>query len=433
MGQGVEVDDGFIINTNPATGEVVSKVKCSTQEEIDCAIQVANEAQKAWALESSSDRIALLKKGLKVVGHQSEKLVEWMIMEMGKPVAEAEEEVQDTVEKDDFLAILEKSLEPQVFGSSTIVRDPFGVVTILSPWNYPVDEILLLALPALASGNTVIVKPSEVVPETGACLVKALQTALPPNVIQVVQGDGTVGAQLVASPDIHMVAMTGSSATGRRIIEKAAPQMKRVVLEMGGKDPMIVFDDADIDKAAQDAVKYSLSNTGQVCCSIERIYVAESIYEEFQKLTTKYANEYKVGNGIDPSNSVGPMVSQGQRNIVRAQVEDAVAKGAKLLHQSAVPEYVEGSSFHPVTVLADATESMDVFTKETFGPVVAMANFDGSEAEGIRLANKTEYGLGSSVYTKDLEKARRVAARIGAGQIGINCYAIEAMDIACPW
>lgn len=276
-------------------------------------------------------------------------------------------------------------------------------------------------------------KPSEVVPETGACLVKALQTALPPNVIQVVQGDGTVGAQLVASPDIHMVAMTGSSATGRRIAEKAAPQMKRVVLEMGGKDPMIVFDDADIDKAAQDAVKYSLSNTGQVCCSIERIYVAESIYEEFQKLTTKYATEYKVGNGMDPSNSVGPMVSQGQRNIVREQVEDAVAKGAKLLHQSAVPEYVEGSSFHPVTVLADATESMDVFTKETFGPVVAMTKFDGSEAEGIRLANKTEYGLGSSVYTKDLEKARRVAARIGAGQIGINCYAIEAMDIACPW
>lgn len=154
MGQGVAVDDGFIINTNPATGEVVSKVKCSSQEEIDRAIQVANEAQKTWALESSSDRIALLKKGLKVVGHQSEKLVEWMILEMGKPVAEAEEEVQDTVQKDDFLAILEKSLEPQVFGSSTIVRDPFGVVTILSPWNYPVDEILLLALPALASGNT---------------------------------------------------------------------------------------------------------------------------------------------------------------------------------------------------------------------------------------------------------------------------------------
>jgi len=229
------------------------------------------------------------------------------------------------------------------------------------------------------------------------------------------------------------VAMTGSSATGRRIIEKAAPQMKRVVLEMGGKDPMVVFEDADIEKAAQDAVKFSLSNTGQVCCSIERIYVAESIYDEFQKLTTKYAAEYKVGNGMDPSNNVGPMVSQAQRNIVREQVQDAVGKGAKLLHQSTVPENVEGSSFHPVTVLADADDSMDVFTQETFGPVVAMAKFDGSEVEAIRLANKTEYGLGSSIYTKDMEKARRVAARIGAGQVGINCYALEKMDVACPW
>ncbi|CAJ1959091.1 unnamed protein product [Cylindrotheca closterium] len=433
MGQGVAVDGGFIINTNPATGEVVSKVKCSTAEEIDKVIKAANEAQETWALKSPSERIAFLKKGLKEVDRQADKLVEWMILEMGKPIAEAKEELEGTVDKDEFLDILEKALEPQVYGSSTIIRDPFGVVAVLSPWNFPVDEILLLALPALASGNTVIIKPSEVVPETGACLVKALQTALPPNVIQVVQGDGVVGAHIVGSPDIHMVAMTGSSATGRKIIEMAAPQMKRVVLEMGGKDPMIVFDDADMDKAAHDAVKYSLSNTGQVCCSIERIYVAESIYDEFQTLTTKYAAEYKVGNGMDPANTVGPMVSQGQRNIVREQVKDAVAKGAKLLHQSEVPEHVEGSSFHPVTVLADATESMDVFTKETFGPVVAMAKFDGSEAEAIRLANKTEYGLGSSIYTKDLEKARRVARRIGAGQVGINCYAIEAMDIACPW
>ena len=251
--------------------------------------------------------------------------------------------------------------------------------------------------------------------------------------IQIVQGAGDVGAQLVASPDVHMVAMTGSSATGRRIIEKAAPQMKRVVLEMGGKDPMVVFEDADIDKAAQDAVKYSLSNTGQVCCSIERIYVAESIYDEFQKLAAKYASGYKVGNGMDPANHVGPMVSKAQRSIVQGQVEDAIGKGAKLLHKSGVPENVEGSSFHPVTVLADLDDSMDVFTKETFGPVVAMAKFDGSEAEAIRLANKTEYGLGSSIYTKDMDKARRVAARIGAGQVGINCYAIAAMDIACPW
>jgi len=154
MGQGVAVDNGFIINTNPATGEVISKVKCSSIEEVDQAIKVANKAQETWSLVSSSERIALLKKGLEEVDNLSEKLVNWIILEMGKPIGEAKEEMEDTVDKDDFLEILEQALEPQVHGTSTVVRDPFGVVTILSPWNFPVDEILLLALPALASGNT---------------------------------------------------------------------------------------------------------------------------------------------------------------------------------------------------------------------------------------------------------------------------------------
>jgi acyl-CoA reductase-like NAD-dependent aldehyde dehydrogenase len=253
--------------------------------------------------------------------------------------------------------------------------------------------------------------------------------------LQLAQGDGAVGKQLVSHPQIHMIAMTGSSATGRKILESAAPLLKRVVLEMGGKDPMIVFEDADLEKAAKDAVQYSLCNTGQVCCSIERIYAAESIYDQFQQFAKKYAAEYKVGNGMDPENKVGPLVSRLQRDQVKEQVEDAIGKGAKLLHQSSIPTTADEktTSFYPVTVLSDVTEGMQLFTKETFGPVVAMTKFDGSEPEAIRLANKTEYGLGSSVYTKDLEKAKRVAARIGAGQVGINCYAIEGMDVNCPW
>jgi len=305
------------------------------------------------------------------------------------------------------------------------------VVAIMSPWNFPVDEVLLLALPSLASGNAVIVKPSEVVPETGALLVATLQSVLPTGILQVAQGDGAVGKQLVSHPDVHMVAMTGSSATGQKILQTAAPQLKRVVLEMGGKDPMIVFEDADLEKAAHDAVKYSLCNSGQVCCSIERIYVAESIYDQFQQVAQTCAAEYKVGNGMDPDVKVGPLVSNLQRDQVKEQVEDAIAKGAKLLHQSTVPE--SKGSFYPVTVLSDVNEEMSVFTKETFGPVVSITKFDGSEAEGIRLANKTEYGLGSCVYTKDMEKAKRVAAGIGAGQVGVNCYALDNMDVHCPW
>lgn len=432
MVQGVAVESGCLINTNPATGEIISRVPCSTPEQVDEMIQLAAKAQKEWSQKKLEDRISLLRQGLKAVGGVSRDLVELIVKEMGKPIGEAKEEMEFAVGKDEFLDLLFESLRPQTHGKCTIVRDPFGVVAIMSPWNFPVDEILLLALPSLASGNTVVVKPSEVVPETGALLVRTLQSVLPEGVIQVAQGDGAVGKQLVSSPSVQMVAMTGSSATGQKILQAAAPQLKRVVLEMGGKDPVVVFEDADIEKAASDAVKYSLCNTGQVCCSFERIYVAESIYDKFQEATKRYATGYKVGNGMDPEVKVGPLVSSLQRDEVKLQVEDAIAKGAKLLHQSPTPENQKGS-FYPVTLLADVTNDMLVFSKETFGPVVCMTKFDGSEDTGILLANNTEYGLGSSVYTDDLEKAKRVASRINAGQVGINCYCLDNMDVHCPW
>lgn len=289
-----------------------------------------------------------------------------------------------------------------------------------------------MSLFSLSSYFSVIVKPSEVVPGAGALFVKTFRAALPPGVLQLAQGDGAVGAQLVGHPNIHLIAMTGSSATGRKILANATPQMKRVVLEMGGKDPMVVFDDADVDKAAQDAVAYSLANTGQVCCSIERIYVAESIYDQFQELAKKYAAEYKVGNGMDPDVEVGPLVSQLQLDQVKEQVEDAIARGAKVLFTSPIPD-ISKANFYPVTVLSDVTHEMKVMTSETFGPVVAMTKFDGTEKEAIRLANDTEYGLGSAVYTKDMERANRVATGIAAGQVGINCYAMDNMNVNCPW
>lgn len=438
MVQGVPIDDdGCIVNTNPATGEVISQIPCTTAEELDQIISRAKNAQPPWAFQTTLDeRISSLKKGLEQVAKKSDQFERLIVNEMGKPMAQAKEEMEDAVDKDEFLQILHDSLKPQTFGSSTVVRHPLGVVAVLSPWNFPVDEILLLALPSLASGNTVIVKPSEVVPETGALLVETLQSVLPKGVIQLVQGDGSVGAPLVSHKDVAMIAMTGSSSTGQNILQQVAPHMKRFVLELGGKDPMIVLEDADLDKAAKDAVEYSLYNSGQVCCSIERIYVAESIYQNFQDLSKKYALNYKVGNGMDSNSNVGPLVSAMQRDRVKDQVQDAIQKGAVLLHQSTVPPGAsqnDKTSFYPITVLADVTDEMKVFSEETFGPVVAMTKFDGSDEEAIRLANHTEYGLGSAVYTTDLEKAQRIAQRIDAGQVGINCYCLANMDVHCPW
>jgi len=434
MVQGVLIENGCIVNTNPATGEVISRVACTTPSEVDQLVAKAKEAQLEWSCKDAMDRVTFLRNSLKALSEQAEKLATLMVQEMGKPLSEAKEEMEGAVKKDDFMDILEQAQKPQTFGSSIVVREALGVVVVLSPWNFPVDEILLLALPALAAGNTVIVKPSEVVPETGGLTVTTLASVLPTNVLQLAQGDGVVGAQLVAHSDVNLVAMTGSSAAGRKIMANAAPNLKRLVLELGGKDPMVVFEDADIDKAAKDAVTYSLCNTGQVCCSVERIYVPGSILEDFEKRVVEYASEFKVGNGMEPDTKIGPMVSRLQRDRVAEQVDGAVHQGAKVLLKSDVPDNAgDETSFYPVTVLSNVTHDMDVFQTETFGPVVAISAFDGSEEEAIRLANKSDYGLSASVYSKDVDRARRVATRIGCGQIGINCWALENMNIACPW
>jgi succinate-semialdehyde dehydrogenase/glutarate-semialdehyde dehydrogenase len=434
MVQGVPIVDNCLVNKNPATGQVISKVPCTPKDELDAMIQRSVHAQVAWSQTPVETRVQLLRDGLQALSLQSTELAATIVSEMGKPLAEAVEEVGGAVDKQDFLDLLQTSLLPKQFGSCVVVRQALGVVAVLSPWNYPADEILLLALPALASGNTVILKPSEVAPETGKMVYEALASVLPESVLQLAQGDGAVGSHLVSHASVNMIAMTGSSATGKKILQEAAPKLKRLVLELGGKDPMVVFGDADLDKAAKDAVEYSLSNTGQVCCSIERIYVDESVYEDFQQRVAQYAKNYKVGNGMDPDVKVGPLVSSMQRDIVKAHVEDALQKGAKLLHQSDVPASdQEETCFYPVTVLADVSEGMQMYYEETFGPVVALTPFDGSEGAAIRLANDTEYGLASCVYTQDLEKARRVASCIQAGQVGINCYAIENMHVGCPW
>ena len=321
----------------------------------------------------------------------------------------------------------------QTGGNACIVRDPHGVVAICSPWNFPADEALLLALPALAAGNTVVLKPSEVAPLTGAIVAEALQALLPDGVVELVQGDGGVGAALVGG-DVQMVAMTGSSATGRKIMSACASDLKRLVLELGGKDPMVVFADADLDAAAKEAVEYSLMNCGQVCCSVERIYVEESAKPAFERLCVKEAQAYVAGDGFDANARMGPMVSAVQRDQVRTQVDEAVKAGAKVLARGPVQSGACAKGFfQEAVVLSDVTQDHAISHTETFGPVVAISSFDGTEASAIRLANDTAYGLAAYVYTRDLDKARRVAMGIKAGQVGINNYSLAMAPITCPW
>ena len=335
MVQGVRIENGAIVDVDPATGEVIAHVPTTSPDALEAIIAQARASQPAWASTPLEERGALLKAACAGLAGRRQPLAQTIVREMGKVLREAEEEVGGAVDKDAFIDLVLDANRPVPLdgGRSVVVRQPHGVVALCTPWNFPADEILLLALPALAAGNVVIVKPSEVTPLAGAMVMEALAAALPAGVASLVQGDGAVGAALVEHRDVDMVAMTGSSATGRRIMSACSQSLKRLVLELGGKDPMVVFADADLDRAADDAVAYSLANCGQVCSAIERVYVAEAVRAAFEERVLRRAAAWTVGNGFDAAVKVGPMVSEAQRQVVDRHVSDAVAQGAKLLYQ----------------------------------------------------------------------------------------------------
>lgn len=406
---------------NPSTAELIEKVRVSTPADVESAIASARGAQTAWQDLGLAKRHALLSSAL-LKFHELpgglEGLALLVTREMGKVISEARAEIDGAVNKEIFLRLVRAANEVEILdkknGGSMIVRDPHGVVAVLAPWNFPADEILLLSLPALMAGNTVVVKPSEVTPLVGKAIVECLQQYLPTGVLNLVQGDGEVGRLLVTNKDIDMIGFTGSCPTGRSIIAAAGPQLKRIILELGGKDPMVVFGDADLDAAAEQAVRFSLVNCGQVCCAVERVYVDSSIKQAFEEKCVEQIKKWKAGDGMDPLSHLGPMVSRTQKELVLKHVRDAIDCGAKCLYGQVQDS--EGNLLQPI-LLTDVPQSAIITRQETFGPVVALTNFDGSEEKAVELSNDTEFGLTAAVFTQDLDRARRVASKIRAGQV----------------
>lgn len=427
------VEDGFILDVNPASGELIEKVPCSTPSEVVAAVAAARAAQPAWHELGLAKRHDLLVAAVAKIRERGvEALAELITKEMGKVIGEARDEVDGAVNKDDVLKMMRAANEDEVIDAATgttVVRDPHGVVAVVAPWNFPADEILLLTLPALMAGNTVVVKPSEVTPLTGATVVNSLQEALPAGVVNLVQGDGEVGRLLVSSK-VDMIGFTGSCPTGRSIMKTAGPELKRIVLELGGKDPMVVFADADLDAAADQAVEFSLYNCGQVCCAVERVYVEASAKEEFEAKCLERIQSWKSGDGMDPATKVGPMVSKTQKDLVARHISDALKAGAKCLFGGDASG--QGNFIQP-TLLTDVPQTASITREETFGPVVALTSFDGSEQAAVELSNDTEFGLTAAVYSKDIAKARRVAAKIRAGQVGINNWPWMNAPMKAPW
>ena len=409
---------------NPSTGECLAEIPVTTAAELVALCAAARSARAEWSSTPFEERARLLREGAKGLEERAEEVADAITREMGKPRGDALREVQGwSVHVDELLGEVARAIETEVITTDDtethLVRDPLGVVAAITPWNFPVGMPLSILIPALATGNTVVFKPSEHVPLTGALLAEIFGGPLPDGVLALAQGEGDVGAALV-NADVDMIGFVGSRDTGAAIMKAAGDDLKRLVLELGGKDPLVVFEDADLESAAECAVRHALRNTGQVCCSVERIYVAEPVYDRFEELVVEKAREWVHGDGFDPKAKMGPMVSERQREKVEVQVADAVRNGARLLLGGETPEG-EGA-FYPATVLGRVGQDLLISREETFGPVVSLTPFDGSEAEAVRLANDTPYGLGASVYTADSERGLRVAGHIRSGQVGVNRY-----------
>ncbi len=427
-----------VVSVDPATGETLREFESATEADVRAAVARARAAQPAWNDLGVRRRVAILREFQRLLHERKSEVAALITREAGKPLVEALlTEVMVVLDATRFC--IENAFDflreqPVPHGNlamktktGRILREPQGVIGIVSPWNYPFSIPATESLSALVTGNAVVLKPSELTSLNGLELASLLHEAgVPRDVFQVVVGDGSAGSALL-NAEIDKLVFTGSVATGKRIALAAAARLLPVVLELGGKDPMLVLDDADVDVASSGAVWGSFANCGQACLSVERCYVHRSLYDEFLEACVQKTKRLRVGNGSDPQTEIGPLIFERQLRNVELHVEDARVRGARVLTGgSRLTEL--GSNFYAPTVLADVTHEMHVMREETFGPVLPVMPFD-TDDEAIRLANDSEYGLAASVWTRDRARGEALARRIHAGTVMVNdaiaCFGIS--------
>ena len=415
----VHAQGATLQSINPATGEVVGSVTVTPEAEIAAVVARARAAQTAWGAFPVDERAAFLRPVGARLTAGAEELASLLSREMGKPRPEAAAEIKHCGSTlDETLDEIAKALAPEVREdertSSTIYHDPFGVCAAITPWNFPLAMPHWMSVPALVAGNTVVLKPSEETPLIAQAYADILHEVLPPDVLQVVHGADAQGRALVAA-DVDFIAFTGSRETGKSILGAASGGLKRVILELGGKDPMIVLADADVEAAARFAVHNAFRNAGQVCVSTERIYVHEGIADVFQQAVVRMTGEHAQGDPAAGDVTIGPMINEGQREHVLRQIEAAVRDGATVVAGGAGHH----GNFITPTVLTNVDHDMDIMREETFGPVACIMRFR-DDATAVDLANDTPFGLGAVVFGGDEERTAAVARGLTAGMIGIN-------------
>ena len=410
---------------NPATEETVASVGTPSRDQLDAAVEGAREAFGEWRATPALERGELLHEVAARLRARTDELARVMTVEGGKPLIENSDEVGWTAAAFDFYAELGRNFAGRVIPSieatqlSLVVKEPMGPVAAIVPWNYPLLLLAWKLAPALAAGNTVVAKPSELTPLSTLMLADCFEP-LPPGAVSLLAGAGDVGEALVRDPRIECIAFTGSVETGKRIAAACAERVARVNLELGGKDPFIVCADvaADVEVAARGGAWAAYLNAGQVCTSAERFYVASEVYDDFVEAFVDHTRSLHVGDPLDESTDIGPMVSAAQRQKVEAQVGAAVSAGAELVVGGDRAGHDQGHYYAPA-VITGAPSETELLREETFGPVAPIVPVSSLD-EAIELANATRFGLGANVYTRDLETAVRCLREIRAGTVWIN-------------
>lgn len=431
----------YIDNVEPATGQVYSQIPDSTAEDLEQAVIAAEKAQTAWAAMPLEKRAEILTKVADAIDGHSNKLAKAEAIDNGKPFSLAKNvDIYRASANIRFFAqaITQFSSESHAMGNEAInytLRDPIGIVGCISPWNLPLYLFTWKIAPALAAGNTVIAKPSEITPMTAYLFSKICNEAgLPPGVLNILHGTGaSIGDPLTTHPKIKAISFTGGTSTGAHISKVTAGMFKKLSLELGGKNPTLVFADCDFEETVENVIRAAFANQGQICLCGSRIYIERPIYDKFKAAFVEKVKTLKIGDPLEPSTQHGALVSKSHMDKVLSYIELAQDEGGTILtggKKMMIKGRCRGGYFVEPTVIESLDNNCRTNQEEIFGPVCTIMPFDSDE-EAIELANGSQYGLASSVWTNDLKRAHRVAKEIEAGIVWINCWLLR--DLRTPF
>ncbi len=430
-------------SVNPATLDVVWEAPVAGPDEVAEAVAAAGAAQRGWRLTPADERRRRFDALLELLLDRVDEIASTVTAETGKPLVESyaaelfvsAESVRWIARSADRVLGGERLRTPRMiaFKRAHVVAEPLGVVGVISPWNFPFSVPFTQVAAVVGTGNAAILKPSELTPWSGELVAQLFRDAgFPPDLVRVVQGSAETGHALVEADGVAKILFTGSAAAGRAVASAAAPLLRPVTLELGGKDPMVVFRDCDVERALAGALWGSFTNCGQVCSGAERIYVERPLYKRFTEQLAAQASNLRLGRGDDPGVDLGPLITEAQRDRIEELVDDARANGAIVRTGGGRPEVGLPGWFYEPTVLSGERVEGRVTEEELFGPVVTVEPFTGEE-EAVRLANASPYGLGASVWTQDPARARRLSLAIDAGSVWTNDIAYSYYFARAPW